>query len=543
MLHVKPSTLLTETHLSLLNTSFPIINIIYVYSSESSDIQIQCNSSTKKHPYSLMALTFCSTNSHHHHHHPLLPNSTKSTLYLHSTTQTPPQHHRHSGISLNIPSIISNLLHISTTRNSIPELLLTNSTNKQTPTSSPKESISSLQPELHGSANWSPLLNPLHPWLRREILKYGEFSQATYEAFDFDPFSEYCGSCLYNQSRLFEILGLTRHGYNVTKYIYAMSHVELPKWLERSLHADTWSKDSNWMGYVAVSDDAETRRIGCRDIVVAWRGTVSPSEWLEDLQGKLEPLGDHGETDAKVEHGFLSIYTSKSDTTRYNKSSASEQVMEEIKRLVAYYRGNGEEVSLTVTGHSLGGALALLNAHEAARSIPGLPVSVISFGAPRVGNEAFGDEIRDLGVKVLRVVVKQDMVPKLPGIFLNERIEKLEAVTGELEWVYKHVGLELNLNIKTSPYLKHGFDLAGFHNLETYLHLVDGYVSEQAGYRLNARRDGALVNKYSGMLRSELKIPVCWNQSANKGMVRNAYGRWVQLERAPEDIPSPHRDC
>lgn len=218
------------------------------------------------------------------------------------------------------------------------------------------------------------------------------------------------------------------------------------------------------MGYVAVSDDTETRRIGCRDIVVAWRGTVSPSEWLED-------------------------------------------------------RGNGEEVSLTVTGHSLGGALALLNAHEAARSIPGLPVSVISFGAPRVGNEAFGDEIRDLGVKVLRVVVKQDMVPKLPGIFLNERIEKLKAVTGELEWIYKHVGLELNL------------------------HLVDGYVSEQAGYRLNARRDAALVNKYSGMLRSELKIPVCWNQLANKGMVRNAYGRWVQLERTPEDIPSPHRDC
>ncbi|VFQ76720.1 unnamed protein product [Cuscuta campestris] len=33
-----------------------------------------------------------------------------------------------------------------------------------------------------------------------------------------------------------------------------------------------WSKDSNWIGFVAVSDDEETRRIGLRDIAVAWRG-------------------------------------------------------------------------------------------------------------------------------------------------------------------------------------------------------------------------------------------------------------------------------
>ncbi|THG15308.1 hypothetical protein TEA_010185 [Camellia sinensis var. sinensis] len=154
---------------------------------------------------------------------------------------------------------------------------------------------------------------------------------------------------------------------------------------------------------MSVSDDEKTRRIGRRDIVVAWHGTVAPSEWYKDLQRKLEPIG---EGEAKVERGFLSIYISKSDATRYNKSSASEQVMKEVKRLVKFLKTRGEQVSLTITGHSLGGALALLNAYEAATAIPNLHISVISFGAPRVGNIAFRDEIHQMGVKTLRMVVK-----------------------------------------------------------------------------------------------------------------------------------------
>lgn len=298
-----------------------------------------------------------------------------------------------------------------------------------------------------------------------------------------------------------------------------MSHVNMPQWLERSKLVDTWSKDSNWMGYVAVSDDEETRRIGRRDIVVAWRGTVAPTEWYEDLQWKLEPYG-HG--DAKVEHGFHSIYTSKNDSTRYNKSSASEQVIKEVTRLVELYREKGEDVSLTITGHSLGGALALLNAYEAASTIPNLPVSVISFGAPRVGNIAFRDELHQLGVKTFRVVTKQDVVPWMPGP------------------AYTHAGAELKLDVHSSPYLKRGLNWPGFHSLETYLHLVDGFVSTTSTFREDARRDVALVNKACDMLVDELRIPHCWYQLANKGLVCNAHGRWVKPKRDPEDIPSPH---
>ena len=408
-----------------------------------------------------------------------------------------------------------------------------------TPTCSPKEDISNKWSEIHGSRDWDNLLDPLQPWLRREIVKYGEFAQATYDAFDFDSFSEYCGSCRYNQHKLFKEIGLEKNGYMVSKYIYAMSHIDVPQWLERSHLLDTWSKDSNWMGYVAVSDDQESRRIGRRDIVVSWRGTVAPSEWYEDFQRKLEPVG-HGE--AKVEHGFLSIYTSKRESSRYNKSSASDQVMKEVTRLVQLYKQRGEQVSLTITGHSLGGALALLNAYEAATSLPGLPISVISFGAPRVGNIAFRDELHQLGVKTLRVVVKQDIVPRMPGLVFNERLQKFDDITGTLKWVYTHVGAELKLDVQSSPYLKRGFNLPGFHSLETYLHLIDGFHSKTSTFREGARRDIALVNKACDMLVDELRIPHAWYQFTNKGLVRNAHGRWVKQVRDPEDIPSPARE-
>ncbi|XP_057492934.1 phospholipase A1-Igamma1, chloroplastic [Actinidia eriantha] len=408
-----------------------------------------------------------------------------------------------------------------------------------TPAMSPREDVSHKWREIHGSQDWESLLNPLHPWLRREIVKYGEFAQATYDAFDFDSFSEYCGSCRYRENRLFEKLGISKHGYKVSKYIYAMSHMDVPQWLERSRIAETWSKDSNWMGFVAVSGDEESNRIGRRDVVVAWRGTVAPSEWYEDVQRKLEPIG-HGE--AKVERGFLSMYTSKSEATRYNKSSASEQVMEEVKRLVEIYKGRGEEVSLTITGHSLGGALALLNAYEAANTIPNLPISVISFGAPRVGNIAFRDELHQIGVKILRVVLKQDVVPRMPGIVFNESLQKFDDFIGTLEWVYAHVGAELRLDAGSSPYLKRRLNLLGFHMLETYLHVVDGFLSTSSTYRSNARRDVALVNKCCDMLVDELRIPPCWYQMENKGLVCNAHGRWVKPRRDPEDIPSPTRD-
>ena len=315
-----------------------------------------------------------------------------------------------------------------------------------------------------------------------------------------------------------------------------MSHVDVPSWFVRSHLGETWSNDSNWMGYVVVNNDEESKRIGRRDIVMAWRGTIAPTEWFTDLKAMLKRIRDGK---IKVQHGFCSIYKSKRESTRYNKLSAFEQVMEEVNRLIKFYKAKGEEISFTITRHSLGGALALLNAYEAETSIPGLPISVISFGAPRVGNLAFKEKLDEMGVKTLCIVVKQDIVPKFPRFIFNNILHKLNFVTKKFNWVYRHVGSQLKLDMFMSPCLKRESYLIGSHNLEIYLHLLDGFLSKQHKLRWNDRRDVALVNKTTDMLIEELRIRKFWYQLPYKGLVLNKHGRWVKPSREPEDVPSP----
>lgn len=72
-----------------------------------------------------------------------------------------------------------------------------------------------------------------------------------------------------------------------------------------------------------------------------------------------------------------------------------------------------------------------------------------------------------------------------------------------------------------SPYLKREFDLLGFHNLEVFLHLTDGFQSGRSKFRWNAPSDVTLVNKFSDMLIEEMRIPENWFQVPNKWLVFN----------------------
>ncbi|KAK8601890.1 hypothetical protein V6N13_058439 [Hibiscus sabdariffa] len=410
--------------------------------------------------------------------------------------------------------------------------------------------LSQIWKEIQGCNDWDGLLDPMNSHLRREIIRYGEFAQACYDSFDFDPHSKYCGSCKYQGARFFEKLGMADWGYQISRYLYATSDINLPNFFQKSKLSSVWSTHANWMGYVAVcTDKDEIKRLGRRDIVVSWRGTVTYLEWIYDLKDILHSPNFTDDPSIKMELGFYDLYTKKETTCNYCSFSAREQVLAEIKRLVEYY--NGEEISITVTGHSLGAALAIITAYDLAELELNLvhdgeitdkiPITVYSFAGPRVGNLKFKERCDELGVKVLRVINVHDKVPTVPGILANEKLhfQKYLEETVSFPWSYAHVGVELALDHSHSPFLKRTNELGCAHNLEAHLHLLDGYHGKGRRFCLANKRDIALVNKDCNFLKKEYGVPPHWRQDENKGMVRDSDGRWVVPER-PRVEAHPH---
>ncbi|GFZ02085.1 alpha/beta-Hydrolases superfamily protein [Actinidia rufa] len=332
---------------------------------------------------------------------------------------------------------------------------------------SPRNNLGGRWRDYHGARDWAGLLDPLDENLRREVVRYGEFVQAAYHCFHSDP-------------RHVSKRGPDSPSRGVAGWV-------LPGYKE----------STSCIGYVAVCDDQrEIARMGRRDIVIALRGTSTCLEWAENMRDLLVHMPSTNNSthrQPKVECGFLSLYK----TCGARVPSLSESLLEEIRRLMDQYKG--ETLSITVTGHSLGAALALLVADElsmCAADVP--PVAVFSFGGPRVGNRGFADRINSKNVKVLRIVNSQDVITRVPGMFVSEGLDRtlrnssaatvLDVLDNNMPWAYSHVGTELRIDTKMSPYLKPNADVACCHDLEAYLHLVDGFLSSNSPFREDAKR-------------------------------------------------------
>ncbi|KAI4296889.1 hypothetical protein L6164_036809 [Bauhinia variegata] len=386
--------------------------------------------------------------------------------------------------------------------------------------------------DLSGQHSWKDMLEPLNIDLRRYIIHYGEMAQATYDAFVSEKSSELAGRSRYAERDFFFNVGLESgnpFNYSVTKFLYATSEIDFPEaFISNSLSREGERKETNWIGYVAVATDAGKALLGRRDIVIAWRGTVQLSEWYEDIQANdvyaPKIFGDNA--DAKVHEGFYSVYTSENPHSTCDKTSARDQVMNEIRRLVDEYRD--EEISITVTGHSLGAALATLNAVDIAANwfnMPegephkACPVTAIVFASPRVGNFDFQDAFSGYnGLRLLRIRNALDIVPWFP---LNG---------------YSHVGEELQIDTRESEYLKldSPLDFAVSHYLEVYLHGVAGTQGRKGGFKLMVKRDIALLSKTVDNLKDEHKDALAWRIEKNMSLSQHGdmvHWRWLILRR------------
>ncbi len=153
---------------------------------------------------------------------------------------------------------------------------------------------------------------------------------------------------------------------------------------------------------------AETQGFACKRnvegeasyVVIAFRGTEQKvSDWLTDAKAlpKVE-----GET--KIHSGFHQALMEETDAT----GKTALQRVKDILDSPAAKDGSGESLPIFITGHSLGGALALLTTRQAASNVNG---ACYTFGGPRVANYEYFQGIK---TPVFRVVNSSDIVPRVP---------------------------------------------------------------------------------------------------------------------------------
>lgn len=134
-------------------------------------------------------------------------------------------------------------------------------------------------------------------------------------------------------------------------------------------------------------------------LVVAFRGTEprKPGDINTDLRAKL--IGAHGVdgAKAKVHEGFYKALE--------NAPAGGQSIRARIDEAI---RGQPDTLPVFVTGHSLGGALAVVATRYIANGSRG---ACYTFGQPRVGNQNFTEQIF---TPVYRVVNAADIVPALP---------------------------------------------------------------------------------------------------------------------------------
>ncbi|KAI5653529.1 hypothetical protein M9H77_30716 [Catharanthus roseus] len=364
-----------------------------------------------------------------------------------------------------------------------------------------KSSLAHVWRKIQGVNNWENLVEPLDNLLRQEIIRYGEFVSACYKTFDLDSNSKRYLNCKYGKKNMLHEVGLGESGYEVTKYIYATPDIKyIPIQTSRTCCG-------RWIGYVAVSNDDETKKLGRRDALITFRGTVTNLEWIANFMSSLSParLDPHNpRTEVKVEAGFLSLYTSNESECKFGLPSCRDQLLLELSRILKMYKG--EEMSITIAGHSMGSSLALLLAYDISElgmiNTRNTPITVFPFGGPRVGNIEFKKRCEELGVKVLRIVNINDPITKLPGVFFNESTFKgIPLISCSC---YTHVGVELILGFFKMQ------NPSCVHDLETYINFLKNPLD------LKTRRDdfGFLLHKAKALLLNAQFFNELWPTAA-----------------------------
>jgi len=147
--------------------------------------------------------------------------------------------------------------------------------------------------------------------------------------------------------------------------------------------------------------------LGDSHAVLAFRGSdpVTLPSWLTDAVVRLVECPEY---QGRVHHGF---------------SAALRHTWPKIDTLLHHAKGK----PLFLTGHSMGGALAVLTACRLAK-LGRPPVAIYTFGSPRVGDRSF---CAGYSLPTYRLVNRLDLVPELPVASVKRLLPNRPRLTNE----------------------------------------------------------------------------------------------------------------
>jgi predicted lipase len=181
--------------------------------------------------------------------------------------------------------------------------------------------------------------------------------------------------------------------------------------------ANTAVSESSIFGLVAWNASALTA-------IVSIRGTKTIWEWIADIDG-VPVLYPPDPGSGLVHMGFELVY---------------EQIRDSIEKLV---KGGCPGVqTIWVTGHSLGGALAVLNAFDILKTYGlGIVPQLYTFAGPRVVDPILSGTFNKAIAECNRIVNFMDVVPQVPVPPVYEHVGKQTLVQGgfrPLDVTYAH---------------------------------------------------------------------------------------------------------
>jgi hypothetical protein len=181
--------------------------------------------------------------------------------------------------------------------------------------------------------------------------------------------------------------------------------------------------------------DAEAVVFSNRQIViVAFRG----SEGLEE--NTISGLKDWVGTDANFRFTKLSGYGPRA-AVHTGIWNAAGKIYRPLKNEIA--RQGGKQKKVWITGHSLGGGMAVAFAARYVKD-GGAVQGLVSFAAPRVGNNDFNSFVKSRIGNVQRWVHKNDLIPMLPPDIDLDPLDNAAGYSGA-NGHYLHFGQTNNI--------------------------------------------------------------------------------------------------